>query len=166
MFHLLIGNQANAALVSSALLGEFNAFALALFDDIALELCERPDQRKHELRCAGDILTTLEVQAFFHEAERNPAMRQFLDQAEKIGEASTDAVETVANNGVAVTDLIEELGQFRSLRVLSGREVNEEPIALVTERFLLSGGVLIVGTHADVAVCMRHGVSPKLFLIH
>lgn len=118
MFHLLIGNQANAALVSSAFLGEFDTFALPLFDDAAFELVKRTDERQHKFRGAGDVLPVLKAQTFFHKLERNTAMRQFFAQAEKIGKTSIEAVEAAADDCVAVLSFVEEFVGLRPAGVL------------------------------------------------
>ena len=160
--HLFVGDPTNTALESPALLGKFDAFALTFFDDAAFKLDECTDERQHEFGCAVDVLAALEAKPFLHEAERNTALRQILDLANKVAEASTKAVETLADDRVAVTHLFEELGEFRTLRVFGGGEVDEEAVALVSERFFLLGRILIARTYADVTEDMCHGCSVKV----
>ena len=58
MRYLFVGDSAHAKLKSSALLGEFDTFALPFFDDAAFELVKRTDERQHkfpELRDACSL---------------------------------------------------------------------------------------------------------------
>lgn len=65
-------------------------------------------------------------------------MRQFFDQAEKIGKTSTEAVEAAADGCVAVLNFVEE---FVGLR---------------------PAGVLIIRADAEVTEDMCHGCSIKV----